>query len=411
MATTTPRMFEYRVIGPDGGEATGRIEAPDQGAVADRLRETGLLAISITEVASAGINREISFGGSRVKLKDVAVLCRQLATMVGAGVSMLRALSVLADQTENQTLAKIVREMATEVENGTALSDTLEQHEDVFPPIMHALVRAGETSGFLDKALVSVADAMEADLKLRRTIKSAMTYPVMVLVIALVAVVAMLLFIVPVFQEIFESLGAELPALTQMLVSGSQVLKVVGPPLAVLIGIFAWWWSRHKNDDPVRATVDPLKLRIPLLGPLMTKAAVARFTRNFATMVRSGVPIVQALDVVGATSGNLVVEQSVERIRDRVQEGVALADAVADEEIFPAIVQQMIAVGEDSGSLDDMLEKVAVFYDEEVSTATEQLTAVMEPLLIVVVGGIVGTMLLALYMPIFGLGDAATGDS
>jgi type IV pilus assembly protein PilC len=412
MATASPRTFEYRVINPDGGQVSGRIEAPDRDAVAARLRETGLLATSIEEVSTSGMSKEISFGGgSRIKLKDVAVLCRQLATMVGAGVSMLRALSVLADQTENQALAKIVREMAVEVENGTSLSDALGKHGDVFPPIMHALIRAGETSGFLDQALVSVADAMEADLKLRRTIKSAMTYPVMVLVIALVAVVAMLLFIVPVFQNIFESMGAELPAMTQMLVSASAVLKVIGPPLAVAIGVFAWWWSRHKNDENVRATVDPLKLKIPLLGPLMTKAAVARFTRNFSTMVRSGVPIVQALDVVGATSGNLVVEQSVERLRDKVQQGVALTDAVAEEEIFPAIVQQMIAVGEDSGSLDDMLEKVAIFYDEEVTTATEQLTSVMEPLLIVVVGGIVGTMLLALYMPIFSISDAVDGAS
>jgi type IV pilus assembly protein PilC len=206
-------------------------------------------------------------------------------------------------------------------------------------------------------------------------------------------------------------MGAELPAATQMLVGASQVLKVVGPVIALAAGFFAWWWSRHKNDESVRAAVDPVKLKMPLFGALMTKAAVARFTRNFSTMVRAGVPIVAALDVVGATSGNLVVEEAAGRLRDRVSQGVTLTDAVGEEEIFPTMVQQMIAVGEDSGGLDAMLEKVATFYDEEVATATEQLTAVMEPLLIVVVGSIVGSMLMALYMPIFSISDAVDGAS
>ncbi|HEY0217380.1 MAG TPA: type II secretion system F family protein [Cellulomonas sp.] len=412
MATATaPRTFEYRVISPSGEQVTGRIEAPDRDSVAERLRETGLLATSIEEVSTAGMTRELSFGGSRIKQRDVLIMARQLATMVGAGLSILRALTVLADQTENDALTKIIRELALEVENGSSLSAALGQHGKVFPPLLRALVNAGETSGFLDQALVAAADGMEADEKLRRTIKSALTYPVMVLVIALVAVVAMLLFIVPVFQNIFESMGAELPAATRLLVGASQVLKYAGPVLAVAIGAFVWWWRQHKNDDSVRATVDPLKLKMPLLGSLMTKAAVARFTRNFSTMVRAGVPIVAALDVVGATSGNLVVEDAADRLRDRVSQGVALAEAVAEEDIFPPMVQQMIAVGEDSGSLDAMLEKVATFYDEEVTTATEQLTAIMEPLLIVVVGTIVGSMLMALYMPIFGISDAVEGAS
>jgi type IV pilus assembly protein PilC len=357
------------------------------------------------------MRREISFGAPRIKQRDVLIMVRQLATMVGAGLSILRALTVLADQTQNDALAKVVRELAVEVEGGSSLSVALGRHGTIFPPLLRALVNAGETSGFLDQALVAAADGMESDEKLRRTIKSALTYPVMVLVIALVAVVAMLLFIVPVFQGIFESMGAELPAATQMLVGASQVLKVVGPVIALAAGFFAWWWSRHKNDESVRAAVDPVKLKMPLFGALMTKAAVARFTRNFSTMVRAGVPIVAALDVVGATSGNLVVEEAAGRLRDRVSQGVTLTDAVGEEEIFPTMVQQMIAVGEDSGGLDAMLEKVATFYDEEVATATEQLTAVMEPLLIVVVGSIVGSMLMALYMPIFSISDAVDGAS
>jgi type IV pilus assembly protein PilC len=413
MATTTsaPRTFEYRVINPAGEQIVGRVEAPNRDAVAERLRDTGLLATSIEEVAATGMRREISFGAPRIKQRDVLIMVRQLATMVGAGLSILRALTVLADQTQNDALAKVVRELAVEVEGGSSLSVALGRHGTIFPPLLRALVNAGETSGFLDQALVAAADGMESDEKLRRTIKSALTYPVMVLVIALVAVVAMLLFIVPVFQGIFESMGAELPAATQMLVGASQVLKVVGPVIALAAGFFAWWWSRHKNDESVRAAVDPVKLKMPLFGALMTKAAVARFTRNFSTMVRAGVPIVAALDVVGATSGNLVVEEAAGRPRDRVSQGVTLTDAVGEEEIFPTMVQQMIAVGEDSGGLDAMLEKVATFYDEEVATATEQLTAVMEPLLIVVVGSIVGSMLMALYMPIFSISDAVDGAS
>lgn len=400
--------YEYRVRTQDGTVRTGRVEATDSRTVSARLREQGLTPISVEAVATQGLNRELRLGssrGKRIKPKDVAVVARQLATMINAGLPILRALRVLVGQAENPALATVLKDVAGLIEGGGSLSSAMERHPQVFPPVMRAMVRAGEAGGFLDDALDSVAGSLEADIKLRRTIKGAMTYPVIVLVVAALAVTAMLLFIVPVFADIFAGLDATLPAPTLAMVVLGNAIKVGGLPVVALGGLAAWWWSRHKHDEAVRSRVDPFRLRMPLFGPLVTKAAVARFVRNLATMASCGVPVVQALEIVGATSGNWAVEQAVSRVREHVRGGGSLAEAIADEPIFPPLVQQMVAVGEDSGELDQMLTRVAVFYDEEVQGATEQLTNMLEPVMIVVVGGIVGAMLLALYLPILTVSD------
>jgi type IV pilus assembly protein PilC len=399
---TATRTFEYTVLDVGGKKRVQRIEAPNDQAVAAHLRERGVVAVAIDEVNTSGLNREIKFGKG-VKPKDVVVMTRQLATMVNSGLSLLRALNVLVDQTANEDLAKILREIAAGVENGGTLADGFAAHPRVFSPVVIAMIRAGEVGGFLDQVLVTVADNMEAEIKLRRTIKSAMAYPVIVLCIALVVVVAMLLFIVPIFAEIFDSLGHDLPVPTQILVVAADVLKVAGPFLLVGLIAGAIWWRRNKNQDWVRAKIDPMKIRMPLFGDLFKKVALARFCRNLSTMTRVGVPVVQALDVVGQTSGNVLIEKAVARVRDSVTAGEPIGRAMSGEVIFPPMIRQMIAVGEDAGSLDTMLEKVAVFYDDEVTAATASLTSIIEPLLILVVGVIVGGMLIALYLPIFQL--------
>ncbi|MBD7916833.1 type II secretion system F family protein [Cellulomonas sp. Sa3CUA2] len=400
---TKTKTFEYAVRDRSGKIVKGRIEAPNQGAVANKLKTLGLAPMSINEVGTTGLQKELSIPGmsDKISLKDLAIMARQLSTMINAGLSLLRALTILAEQTESKPLAKRLSQVRGDVEVGGAFSTSLAKHADVFPPLMINMVKAGEVGGFLDQVLVSVAENFEAEVKLRGKVKSAMTYPVVVFIIAILAVVGMLLFIVPVFAGMFASLGGELPMPTQILVKLSEVLKWTGVPTLVAVILFSIWWSKHKNDKPVRELVDPWKLKVPVFGNLFKKIAVSRFTRNFGTMIHAGVPILQALDIVGETSGNLVIEKAARSVQESVRAGHSLTEPLSQHAVFPPMVVQMMAVGEDTGALDDMLEKIAQFYDQEVEATTEQLTSLIEPLMIVVLGTIIGGMIIALYMPIF----------
>jgi type IV pilus assembly protein PilC len=401
------KTFEYQALDNSGKVLKGRIEAPHQGAVAGRLKTMGIAPVAINEVSTTGLNMEIKIGGgSGVKTKDLAVMARQMATMVAAGLSLLRALAILADQTENKALAKVLGQVRNDVETGLALSAAMEKHADVFPPLMLNMIKAGEVGGFLEEVLLSIANNFEAEVKLRGKIKSAMTYPVVVFVIAILAVIGMLMFIVPVFAQMFSDMGAELPAPTKILVWLSAFMKWTAIPFAVAIAVFAVWWRKHKNDIAVRERFDPLKLKVPVFGSLFKKVAIARFTRNFGTMIRAGVPLLQALDIVGDTSGNIVISHAVKDVRDSVRTGQSLTGPLARHSVFPPMVVQMMAVGEDTGALDTMLDKVADFYDQEVEATTEQLTSLIEPIMIVVIGSIIGGMIVALYMPIFSIYNA-----
>ncbi|HEY0188570.1 MAG TPA: type II secretion system F family protein [Cellulomonas sp.] len=401
------KVFEYAVRDAQGKVVKGRIEAQNQAAVANRLRTMGLAPTSITEVQTTGLQREITIPGfgERVTLKNLAVLSRQMATMISAGLSLIRTLGILADQTESKPLAKAMAQVRNDVEAGTSLSAAFEKQRSIFPPIMINIIKAGEVGGFLEKAMLSVAENFEAEVKLRSKIKSAMTYPVVVLCIAVLAVIAMLLFIVPIFQGIFESLGGELPAATQFLVWLSSVMKFALPLLVVAVVAFSVWWRKHKNDDAVRQKVDPWKIKAPIFGVVMQKIAIARFSRNFGTMLGAGVPLLQALDIVGKTAGNWVIEAAVHDIQENVRTGQPLAAPLARHEVFPPMVVQMITVGEESGALEIMLNKVSDFYDQEVEAATEQLTSMIEPIMIAFLGVVVGGMIVALYLPIFKIFD------
>ncbi|MGN8245513.1 type II secretion system F family protein [Cellulomonas soli] len=404
---TAAKTYEYAVRDRAGKLVKGRVEAPNQAAVANRLREMGLAAVSISEVSTGGLNAEIKIPGmsDKISLKDLAIMARQLATMIDSGLSLLRALAILADQTESKPLAKVLAQVRNDVEVGVSFSAALQKHTAVFPPLMINMVKAGEVGGFLDEVLVSVANNFEAEVKLRGKIKSAMTYPVVVFVIAIVATIGMLLFIVPVFAGMFTSLGGELPLPTKILMMCATFVKWTIIPTIVGLAIFSVWWGKHKNDRGIRERVDPLKLKLPVFGKLFQKIAVARFTRNFGTMIHSGVPLLQALDIVGETSGSLVIERAAKAVQESVRRGESLAGPLSQHPVFPPMVVQMMAVGEDTGALDTMLGKVADFYDQEVEATTEQLTSLIEPLMIVVIGAIIGTMVIAMYMPIFGVFD------
>jgi type IV pilus assembly protein PilC len=401
-------QLAYAYTGRDahGKVVKGRLDAQNETAVATRLRSMGLAPLTIDESKEGtGLSTEISIPGfsKGVTLKDLAIMSRQMATMIAAGLSLLKTLTILSEQTESKPLARILSGVTTDVESGTSLSDSFSKHAKSFPPIMINLVRAGEIGGFLDDSLETIATNFEAEVKLRATIKSALTYPVIVLVMALVAVAAMLIFIVPIFKGLFESLGGTLPLPTQILVWLSSIMIWVVPVVIVGGIAFSLWWSANKNTDRVRKVVDSIKLKLPVFGLLFKKLAVARFSRNFASMIGAGVPILQALSIVGETSGNWVVEDSLKHVADGVRQGRSVAEPLAERAVFPAMVTQMIAVGEDSGSLEQMLSKIADFYDQEVQSATEQLTAMIEPLMVAFLGVVVGGMIVCLYLPIFNI--------
>lgn len=359
----------------------------------------------VKKSAASGLQREFSIPGftKRIKLKELAVMSRQMATMIGAGLSLLRTLNILAAQTESKPLAKILGQIRNEVETGVSTSDAFARHSEIFPPLMISMIRAGETGGFLEGALDSIAINFEKEVKLKGKIKSAMTYPVIVLVMSLISVAAMLIFIVPVFQKMFATLGGKLPLPTMMLVYISQSMVWVGPLLLICIVAFAIWWPKNKHTLRVRKVLDPLKLKLPVFGLLNRKIAVARFSRNFSDMIGAGVPILRALQIVGETSGNYVIEEALKKVAESVRQGYSLSRPLADQPVFPPMVTQMIAVGEDAGSLEVMLDKIADFYDQEVAAATEQLTAMIEPLMVAFLGVVIGGMVVALYLPIFNI--------
>lgn len=403
MTSQSMKTWAYSARDATGKVVKGKLDAPTESAVVSRLRSMNIAPISIEESAATGLNREISIPGfeKRVGLKDLAVASRQMATMLASGLSLLRTLTILSQQTENPKLAEVLGKVRSDVETGSSLSDALHRHPLIFPRLMIHLIKAGETGGFLDRSLESIASNFEADVKLRQTIKSALTYPIAVLGMAFLAVIGMMIFIVPVFKAMFEDFDSALPLPTQILVTLSENMAWIVPVLVIIIVSVTVWWRRNKHTDEVRSKVDPLLLKMPVFGQLFRKVAIARFSRNFATMMAAGVPILQSLAIVGETSGNWVIEQALVKVQDSVRTGRSIAAPLAEEPIFPAMVTQMVAVGEDSGSLEIMLEKVADFYDEEVQSTAESLTSLIEPLMIGVIGVVIGGMIVALYMPVF----------
>ncbi|MGW8430220.1 type II secretion system F family protein [Curtobacterium citreum] len=396
--------YDYRGRDGNGKLVKGRLDAASEGAVVQRLRGMGVSPIAITEAKpGTGLQTEIKIPGFErgVGLKELAIMSRQASTMLSSGLSLLRALTILADQTESKKLKEILGKVRDDVERGVSFSDAVGKYPVDFPPIMINMIRAGETGGFLDQAMDSIATNFEKEHKLRTTIRSAMTYPMVVLAMSLVAVVVMLVFIVPIFQNMFSSLGGQLPLPTMVLVYASHAMVWLGPILAVVAVVGALWYRTNKNTDRVRGVLDPIRLRLPVFGALNKKIVIARFARNFSNMLGAGVPILQSLKIVGEVSNNVVVRNAIDRVGESVRKGESIADPLAREKVFPTMVAQMVAVGEDAGSMETMLERIADFYDAEVQSTTEALTSLIEPLLIAFLGVVVGGMIIALYLPIF----------
>ena len=411
MATATT-TFQYSVRDKTGKLVSGTLEGESQTAVVQRLKSMGYAPVSISE-SNAGLKKEIKIPGfgKKVKLKDLAIFARQFATMINSGLSLLRALTILTEQTENPELARILGEVRNDVESGNSLSASMGKHPRVFPPLMVNMCKAGEVGGFLDSVLLQIATNYESEVKLRGKVKAAMTYPAVVFVIAMMAVTGMLLFVVPTFANLYKQLGGKLPAPTQMLVNISHAFKIMFPVMVILAIVGFIMWQKYKHTEQVRNVVDPMKLKMPIFGTLFQKIALSRFTRNLGTMMHSGVPILQALEIVADTSGNVVIARAVHDVQDSVRSGESLAGPLKNHDVFPPMVVQMMAVGEDTGALDSMLHKISEFYDQEVEATTEALTAMIEPLMIAVLGGIVGSMIICLYLPIFHIYDLVAKQS
>jgi type IV pilus assembly protein PilC len=397
-----PEVYTYEARDRSGKVVSGELQADSEALVIARLREMAYVPVKVSK-KSSGVKKEITLRPGRVKLKDMSIFSRQFATMVNSGLPILRTLAILSEQTESPELAKILVKIRLDVEQGSSLSAAMAKHPKAFDNLYVSMVKAGETGGVLDAVLMRLADQIEKDVSLRARIKSAMTYPVVVLGMVMFIMAAMLLFVVPQFKNIYSSLGGSLPAPTQFLLSASAAL-------------IKWWWlvillsiagtigfKRYKKTESGREVVDRVKLRAPVFGPLFRKTALSRFASTLGTLLRSGVPILQALDIVAETVNNKVISHAVIDVQSSVREGESIAKPLSTHAVFPPMVVQMLAVGEETGNVDTMLEKVAIFYDEEVTAAVDSLTSLIEPLMIAVIGAMVGMAVIALYMPMFNI--------
>ncbi|MBP7765247.1 MAG: type II secretion system F family protein [Deltaproteobacteria bacterium] len=380
----------------------GEMEAADELAVRTLLRRQGFKSIEVRKKPK-DLLEYVPLLAGRVKEKDVVVFCRIFSTMINAGLPLIQCLDLLAQQEQNKAFAKIIRTVKEDIEGGTSLTDALKKHPKVFDELFVNLIAAGEAGGILDVVLGRLSNYLEKALKLKRKVKSAMTYPIAVLVISFAVVALLLLKVIPVFQKMFESSGSELPGPTAMVIAMSQFAQDYWWVVALIIVAAGFAFHQFYRTQKGRWAVDSAILKAPVFGPVMKKVAVAKFSRTMATMMSSGVPILEGLSIVSKTAGNVVVEDALLKTRQSISEGQSIAEPLSATGIFPPMVVQMIAVGEATGALDSMLNKIADFYDDEVDAAVEAMTSLLEPVMMVFLGGIVGGMIVAMYLPIFKL--------
>jgi type IV pilus assembly protein PilC len=397
--------YAYKVRDRGGKLLEGTLEADSQQLLIGKLRSMGYMPIDIQQQNQAAMSKDMKmpFFGNRVKVKDVAVMSRQFATMINSGLALLRALNILAEQTESKPLAVIINQVRIDVEKGSSLSAALSRHPKAFSRLYVAMVRAGEVGGVLDSVLLRLAETIEKQVELRRKVRSAMTYPIVVMVLVLLIVTAMLLFIIPMFKGLYTELGGTLPLPTMLLIKASTILRTFWYLIFGALFGAVWGFKRWVKTDSGRKKWDVVKLKLPVVGLLTRKTALARFSRTLSALVRSGVPILESLDIVAETSGNNVVSMAVLDTQLAVKSGEPMSQRLEQHAVFPPMVVQMMAVGEETGALDEMLDKIADFYDQEVEATVEALTSLIEPLLIVVMGGCVGGMVISLYLPMFNI--------
>lgn len=386
----------------------GELEAADERIAQLQLKRRNL-TIKKIKAKPKDLFENVAFFQPKITAKDVVIFTRQFSTMIDAGLPLVQGLTILAEQTENKTFQKVLKRVTKDVEGGSSLAEALKKHPKVFDALYVNLVAAGEIGGILDTILQRLAAYIEKAEKLKTRIKGAMTYPIIVVAIAVLVIAVILIFVIPVFQEMFSSFGKALPVPTQIVVNMSDFLK--GNIHYVIVGfiVFVFAFKKYRNTKKGRKQTDALALKLPVFGNLLKKSAVARFTRTLGTMISSGVPILDALEIVAKTSGNVVLEEIIYEVRSSIAEGQTIAEPLSEADIFPRMVVQMISVGEATGALDTMLNKIADFYDDEVDAAVEALTSMLEPLLMVFLGGAIGGLVIAMYLPIFQMAAAMGG--
>ncbi len=393
--------YAYSAIDAHGLLADGEIHAPSLDAARESLRLRGLLAERLEELPASG-QTGASTAFKKIKPKSLQIFSRQFATMIEAGLSVVSALVILEQQTDDKYLAEVIGELRADVEGGLLLSQAMDRHPKVFSRLFVSMVEAGEAAGILDQVLDRVAFQIERETAIKRRVKSAMMYPTMVLTFATLVLIGMLMFLVPVFTKIFHDLGGELPTLTRYIVACSDLLKqrwyIIFP---ALIGAFVGF-KRWKRSESGRKKWDAFTLRVPMkIGDVVLKVTMARFSRTLSTLIAAGVDIIKALEITGQTAGNAVVEDALAVVRARVHEGVPIAQPLVDNPVFPPMVAQMVKVGEETGELDGMLGKIADFYEDEVDASIAALTSIIEPIMMIGVGLMVGVIIIAMYLPMF----------
>jgi type IV pilus assembly protein PilC len=401
MSATT---FTFKAMDLTGRQATGEVEAESKQHVADQLKQRGLVVL---DIADKRTSKELKLPGTgKVKLTEIAIMTRQLATMVSSGMTILKALYVLEAQTESKALGETLTKVRKDVEAGLPLSDALERHPKVFNQLFVAMTRAGETGGMLEGALLRVADQIESEDSLRRQVKSAMVYPGVIMTFAGIVLLALVIFLVPIFEDIFDDFGGDLPMITKITVTISDF--VTGRWYLLIAGVVGTVvaFKKWKSSTRGHQQWDTLRLKVPMgIGTIVQKVALARWSRTLSALTTAGVPLLQALDITGKTAGNYVIEKAMNDVIENVKRGGTIAAPLKDLDVFPSMVTHMLGVGEETGALDTMLSKVADFYEDQVAAAVKSLTSILEPIMIVVVGAIVGFIVIAMYMPMFKVYD------
>jgi type IV pilus assembly protein PilC len=386
----------------------GEMEAADELAVRALLRRQGYKAVEVRKKPK-DISEYIPFLAGSIKEKNVVIFCRIFSTMINAGLPLIQCLDLLSQQEQNKAFAKIIRSVKEDIEGGTSLTDALKKYPKVFDDLFVNLIAAGEAGGILDVILGRLSNYLEKVMKLKAKVKSAMTYPIAVLVISVAVVSLLLIKVIPVFKKMFEGMGGQLPGPTAMVVAASEFAQSYWWVIVAVVVVMVIAFNRFYKTQKGRWIVDSAILKAPIFGPLLKKVAVAKFSRTMATMMSSGVPILEGLNIVSKTSGNVVIEDALMKTRQSISEGRSIAEPLSETGIFPPMVVQMISVGEATGALDSMLNKIADFYDDEVDAAVESMTALLEPAMMVFLGGIVGGMIVAMYLPIFKMASVVGG--
>ena len=398
-------VYKWEGVARNGQMKSGTKEAPSETAVLQFLRSKQIRPRKIKQAKAASLNKGMSIKiGTGVKQKDLVIFARQFATMIDAGLPLVQCLDILGSQSENLHFRKILKEVQMDVEGGSTFGDALRKHPKVFDSLFVNLVSAGEVGGVLDVVMTRIANYLEKAAKLKGQVKSAMVYPTVILSVAVLVISILLIWVIPIFEHMFKEFGnASLPAPTQFVIDLSTWMKGnILFVIAFFVGLVFLWKYIRKNPKSLAIT-DDIFLKLPVFGPLLRKVAVARFTRTLGTMISSGVPILEALEITAKAAGNKTVEKAIYKARASISEGKTISEPISQSGVFPPMVCQMINVGEQTGALDTMLGKIADFYDEEVDAAVKGLTSLMEPAMMVILGGIIGGMVVAMYLPIFNL--------